>query len=201
MTDIPELIESALRESSVEFEVVGDGQFVVNLPGTRRLKTACWLTVGNHALTIEAFVVRMPDENAEQVYRYLLEHNARMYVVAWSIDDNGDIYLTGRVPLSCVTAEEIDRILGRRPGIRRRLVQPLAATGIRLVHPSRVGLAGEEGRVAGEPGRVRRLRSAPPTDGRVRFSAGRLTVAFAHDGIRNGCVSKTAVLSYIDTLP
>ena len=112
MTDIPELIESALRESSVEFEVVGDGQFVVNLPGTRRLKTACWLTVGNHALTIEAFVVRMPDENAEQVYRYLLEHNARMYVVAWSIDDNGDIYLTGRVPLSCVTAEEIDRILG-----------------------------------------------------------------------------------------
>ncbi len=112
MTDTAEIVESALRENSVEFEVVGDGQFVANLPGTRRLKTACWLTVGEHALTVEAFVVRKPDENAEQVYRYLLEHNARMYAVAWSIDDNGDVYLTGRVPLSGVTAAEIDRILG-----------------------------------------------------------------------------------------
>jgi hypothetical protein len=110
--DIPEVVEAALRESSADFDVVDDGEFVVNLPGTRRLKTACWLTVGEHALTVEAFVVRKPDENAEQVYRYLLEHNARMYAVAWSIDDNGDIYLTGRLPLSCITAQEIDKVLG-----------------------------------------------------------------------------------------
>jgi Putative bacterial sensory transduction regulator len=85
---------------------------VVNLPGTRRLKTACWLTVGDHALSIEAFVVRKPDEHAEQVYRYLLEHNARMYAVAWSIDDSGDVYLTGKLPLTAVTPDEIDRVLG-----------------------------------------------------------------------------------------
>ena len=108
---VPGVIESVLRDNELQFERVDDG-FVVNLPGTRRLKTACWLKVGEHALSIEAFVVRKPDENAEQFYRYLLEHNARMYAVAWSIDSRGDVYLTGRVPLSSVSLEEIDRILG-----------------------------------------------------------------------------------------
>lgn len=108
---VHDVIESVLRENSLQFERVEDG-FVVNLPGTRRLKTACWLRVGEHALSIEAFVVRKPDENVEQFYRYLLEHNARMYAVAWSIDSRGDVYLTGRAPLSSVNPEEIDRILG-----------------------------------------------------------------------------------------
>src|SRR6266536_4465062 len=104
---VHDVIESVLRDNDLQFERVDDA-FVVNLPGTRRLKTACWLTIGEHALSIEAFVVRKPDENAEQVYRYLLEHNARMYAVAWSIDDSGDIYLSGRVPLASITAEEVD---------------------------------------------------------------------------------------------
>jgi hypothetical protein len=107
-----ETVAASLRESGLEYERPGQQQFVVNLPGARRLKTACWLTVGEHAMSIEAFVMRKPDENAEQVFRYLLEHNARMYAVAWSIDDSGDVYLTGKLPLAAVTAEEIDRVLG-----------------------------------------------------------------------------------------
>jgi len=108
---VHDVIESVLHENDLHFERVDDA-FVVNLPGTRRLKTACWLRVGEHALSVEAFVVRKPDENVEQFYRYLLEHNARMYAVAWSIDSRGDVYLTGRVPLSSVSPAEIDRILG-----------------------------------------------------------------------------------------
>ncbi len=93
---VHDVIESVLHDNDLHFERVDDA-FVVNLPGTRRLKTACWLRVGEHALSVEAFVVRKPDENVEQFYRYLLEHNARMYAVAWSIDSRGDVYLTGRV--------------------------------------------------------------------------------------------------------
>ncbi|SOD70685.1 putative sensory transduction regulator [Jatrophihabitans sp. GAS493] len=105
-------IEAALIEGGLQFERISDLEFAVNLPGERRLKTACILTVGEHALSIEAFVVRKPDENREQFYGFLLRHNARLYAVSWSIDDTGDVYLTGRVPLHSVTAEEIDRILG-----------------------------------------------------------------------------------------
>jgi Putative bacterial sensory transduction regulator len=107
-----EIVEATLRASGLQYERPTRRQFVVNLPGTRRLKTACWLSIGEHAMSIEAFVMRNPDENAEQVYRYLLEHNARMYAVAWSVDDSGDVYLTGKLPLAAVTADEIDRVLG-----------------------------------------------------------------------------------------
>jgi len=107
-----ETVDATLRESGLEYERPARQQFVVNLPGTRRLKTACWLSVGEHAMSVEAFVMRKPDENAEQVYRYLLEHNTRMYAVAWSVDDSGDVYLSGKLPLVAVTPEEIDRVLG-----------------------------------------------------------------------------------------
>ena len=107
-----ETVDATLRESGLEYERPARQQFVVNLPGTHRLKTACWLSVGEHAMSVEAFVMRKPDENAEQVYRYLLEHNARMYAVAWSVDDSGDVYLSGKLPLAAVTPDEIDRVLG-----------------------------------------------------------------------------------------
>jgi hypothetical protein len=35
-----------------------------------------------------------------------------MYAVAFAVDHSGDIYLDARLPLSAVTADELDRILG-----------------------------------------------------------------------------------------
>jgi len=107
-----EIIRQALDASDVQFDEPEPGQFVVNLPGQRRLRTACWLMVRDQALAIEAFVVRKPDENEAGVHRWLLAHNPRLYGVSWSIDDSGDIYLTGRVPLAALSPDEIDRILG-----------------------------------------------------------------------------------------
>ncbi|MDT4917038.1 MAG: hypothetical protein QOH89_1738 [Pseudonocardiales bacterium] len=107
-----EVIEAALGEQDLEWQRLNDSTFAVALPGEKRLKTACILTVGNHALEIEAFVMRAPDENKERVYAWLLQHNVRMYAVSWSIDSAGDVYLIGRLPLSAVTADELDRVLG-----------------------------------------------------------------------------------------
>ena len=106
------VIDAALGDMELQFERLDDNTFVVALPGEKRLKTACWLTVGSHALEIEAFVMRKPDENREQVYAFLLQRNVRMYAVSWAIDASGDVYLTGRLPLAAVSAEELDRILG-----------------------------------------------------------------------------------------
>jgi hypothetical protein len=109
---VAETIESTLAEQELEWQRLDDATFAVALPGEKRLKTACILTVGAHALEIEAFVLRAPEENREQVYAWLLQRNARMYAVSWSIDATGDVYLTGRVPLHAVTADELDRIFG-----------------------------------------------------------------------------------------
>jgi hypothetical protein len=107
-----EVIQAALREQGLESQQVAEDTFAVALPGEKRLKTACLLTVGARAVDIEAFVVRKPEENHEGVYAYLLRRNARMYAVAWAIDDSGDIYLRGRLPLAAVSADELDRVLG-----------------------------------------------------------------------------------------
>lgn len=86
---------------------------IVELPGERRLKTNTILSIGEHSVRVEAFVCRKPDENHEGVYRFLLKRNRRLYGVAYTLDNVGDIYLVGRMALHSVTPDEIDRVLGQ----------------------------------------------------------------------------------------
>jgi hypothetical protein len=112
MADAAAVIEATLAERELEWERTDEGSFVVTLPGTHKLKTVVNLVVGDHALRVEAFVMRQPDEHREELWAWLLQRNARMYGVAFAIDAVGDVYLTGRVALHAVTADELDRLLG-----------------------------------------------------------------------------------------
>ncbi|MFI0784930.1 YbjN domain-containing protein [Streptomyces lydicus] len=113
MADDPrQVIETALDEAGLAWESPSDGVYVVTLPGTRKLSTTCSLRVGRHSLSVNAFVVRRPDENQEAVHRWLLERNTRLYGVSYAIDKLGDIYLVGKLPLAAVTPDELDRLLG-----------------------------------------------------------------------------------------
>jgi Putative bacterial sensory transduction regulator len=105
-------VRRALQEAGVQASETADGVFVLDLPGERKLSIPCRLTVGEHALGVDAFVCRNPDENHEGVYRWLLARNLRMYGVAFAVDRSGDIYLSGRVSLSAVTMAEVDRLVG-----------------------------------------------------------------------------------------
>ena len=109
---VAELIERTLAERDLVWERTGPRSYAVTLPGTHKLKTVCNLIVGEHALRIEAFVMRQPDERREELWAWLLQRNARMYGVAFSIDGVGDVYLVGRMPLHAVTPDELDRLLG-----------------------------------------------------------------------------------------
>lgn len=109
---VKQLLTDFFAERELDWEATGESSFVVTLPGTHKLKTACNLIVGEHSLRIEAFVMRRPDERHEDLWAWLLRRNARMYGVAFSIDAAGDVYLTGRVSLKGLDAEELDRILG-----------------------------------------------------------------------------------------
>jgi hypothetical protein len=112
MTAAAAAIEAALEAGGLTYEQTEPGSFFVTLPGTHKLATHCWLVVGAHALLVEAFVVRKPDENHEEFQRFLLRRNSRMYAVAFSTDAAGDVYLVGRLPLGGITEEEVDRLLG-----------------------------------------------------------------------------------------
>lgn len=109
--DPREVIRAWLTEHELEYEERGD-VFSFALPGERKLQTPVRLDVGSHALGVHAFVCRRPDEDHERVYRWLLEKNLRLYAVGFGLDPAGDIYLDARLPLSMVTPEELDRLLG-----------------------------------------------------------------------------------------
>ena len=105
-------VRAALKSLELEYENPRPGAFLVKLEGQHKLATMTWLVAGEHSLGVEAFFCRQPDENHEAFYRFLLERNGRMYGVHFTLDPAGDVYLTGRLPLSGVSAEDIDRLLG-----------------------------------------------------------------------------------------
>ena len=98
-----ERVEGCLREFLDEAGIgwepgVRAGEFVVSLPGEKKLTTVCSVVVGEQSLSISAFVMRNPDENHEAVYAYLLRRNLRLPGLAYAIDSSGD--------------EDVDQIFG-----------------------------------------------------------------------------------------
>ncbi|AOR33559.1 hypothetical protein BFF78_23050 [Streptomyces fodineus] len=108
-----QVLEGVLKDAELEWESPEPGNYVVKLPGTRKLSTTVSFLVGRHSLSLNAFVIRHPDENEAGVHRWLLERNLRLYGVSYAVDRLGDIYVTARLPLASVTPDEIDRLLGQ----------------------------------------------------------------------------------------
>jgi hypothetical protein len=105
-------IQAALDGLGLTYEHPEPGAYLVRLEGEHKLVTLAWLIAGEHSLQVEAFFCRQPDENHAAFYRFLLERNARMYGVHFALDRTGDVYLTGRLPLSATSETEIDTLLG-----------------------------------------------------------------------------------------
>lgn len=116
--DVQRLIEETLTDHGLTFTRYDGARgglpgLIVELPGERKLTTNTLLNIGEHSVRVEAFVCRQPDENHAAVYRFLLKRNRRLYGVAYTLDNLGDIYLIGRMALDIVNPDEIDRVLGQ----------------------------------------------------------------------------------------
>ena len=116
MTDragIAATVEAYLVDSGHDWEPgTRDDEFVVSLPGEKKLKTVASIVVSDTALSVSAFVIRNPDENHDEVYRFLLRRNLRLPGLAYAVDRAGDVYVTGRIPAAGVDAETLDQLLG-----------------------------------------------------------------------------------------
>jgi hypothetical protein len=106
------LIKTFLDGQGLEYDHPSEHTFLVSLPGQTKLATHCALIVGDHTLSINAFVIRKPDENAGAVHAWCMTKNAAMYGIAFATNELGDIYLVGRLPLGAVNEIELDRLLG-----------------------------------------------------------------------------------------
>lgn len=113
VTAAEERLTGYLRSVDLEWELGGrEGEYVVTLPGDKKLRTVVSLLVRPRTTSVSAFVVRNPDENHEDFYRTLLRKNLRLPGLAYAIDTSGDVYVTGRVPVAAVDAAYLDQLLG-----------------------------------------------------------------------------------------
>lgn len=108
-----EQLHTALDAIGADYRADTPRSVVVSLPGQRKLNIACGLVLEDHALRVEAFVARRPEERHEQVWAELLRRNGKLYAVAFATDEAEDIHLVGRLPFSAIDAAELDRVLGQ----------------------------------------------------------------------------------------
>lgn len=106
------MTEKFLLDSGYHVEKVSPDFFVVELPGENKLKTIVSLAIGSQSLSVNAFVMRRPDENDAAVHRWLLEQNAKLFAISYAVDHHGDIYVTARLPLGMVDEQTFDQLFG-----------------------------------------------------------------------------------------
>ncbi|MFF9673701.1 YbjN domain-containing protein [Streptomyces eurythermus] len=147
-----QVLEGVFKDAELEWESPAPGNYVVRLPGTRKLSTTVSFLVGRHFLSLNAFVIRHPDENEPGVHRWLLERNLKLYGVSYAVDRLGDIYVTARLPLASVTPDEVDRLLGQvleaADGAFNTLLELGFATSIRKEYAWRVSRGESTGNLA-----------------------------------------------------
>ncbi len=123
------IIEEFLDSHDLEFEQKNTDTFLITLPGEKKLQTHCALIVGSHSLSINAFVIRKPDENEADVHAWCLAKNASLFGIAFAINEVRDIFLVGRLPLVAVTDQEIDRLVGSVLQVSDSSFNPLLELG------------------------------------------------------------------------
>ena len=127
---VERLVAEHLTTVGVEHEPGGrPGEVVAVLPGEHKLRTTVSLLIGDHSLSASAFVVRRPEENHAEVHQWLLRRNARLQGIAFAVDDAGDVYLVGRLPLVGVTSATLDALLGGLLETADSSFDPLLAMG------------------------------------------------------------------------
>lgn len=89
-----------------------DGEVVVTIPGERKLKTVASFLVRDELTSVSAFVIRNPDENHAEFYRYLLRRVMRRPLLGYAVDGSGDVYVRGQVPTAALDARYLDLLVG-----------------------------------------------------------------------------------------
>jgi hypothetical protein len=92
--------------------VTGAPRWYLRLKGEEKEFVTVWLTLRQRTLRHEAQFMPAPETNVEATWLYLLKRNADLMGMAFALGDEDAVYLVGRVPVSRVDDDELDRIVG-----------------------------------------------------------------------------------------
>lgn len=98
--------------SSVVWAGAHEGRWGIRIRQEAREATTVWIDVGDLTVAFEAYLLPKPRFRREEVYRLSLTRNHRSWPAYISIDDQGDLFIRGRIGLSDLSRERIDQVIG-----------------------------------------------------------------------------------------
>jgi hypothetical protein len=90
----------------------GMDRWYLRLAGDEKDFITVWLTMRQRTLYHEAQVMPAPETNVEATFEYLLRRNAELAQMRFALGPEDAVYLVGELPVTDVTEEELDRIVG-----------------------------------------------------------------------------------------
>lgn len=107
-----EALLTGLADAGLEATPTGERRWMAMLSGEWKRTIPVQFEVGDRTLRLTSLFSGAPDEGHEAVYRILLQRNQRSGPVHFALDDEGDLILTGELPLAAVDTRAIDELLG-----------------------------------------------------------------------------------------
>ena len=92
------------------------GRWYLRLRGEEKDFVTVWLTIRQRTLHYETQMMPAPEVNEGPTFEYLLKKNAELHQMRFALGAEEAIYLVGEVPVSSVTEDELDRIIGSSLG-------------------------------------------------------------------------------------
>jgi hypothetical protein len=126
---VRDLVASELEGLGLEVTPVGEDRWMTMLSGEWKRTIPVLLELGDRALTVTSLFAGVPDERHAEVYRILLHRNQRPGPVHFALDDEGDLVLTGAVPLVALDAAALDELLGAVLGFADETFNQVLRTG------------------------------------------------------------------------
>ncbi len=110
--DARETLLSALEAADLDVDPAGEDRWMTMLSGEWKRTIPVLLDLEERHLHVTSLLCGVPDEGHREVYEILLHHTEEPGPVHFALDDEGEVILTGTVPLAALDARAVDELLG-----------------------------------------------------------------------------------------
>lgn len=99
-------------DSSAVWSGSHEGRLGLRMAQASRDFTTIWFDVGDLTVASEAYLLPTPRRGHEEVYRQALLRNRASWPVYIAMEVTGDLYVRGRVPLSDLSPQRLEELVG-----------------------------------------------------------------------------------------
>src|SRR6202042_964986 len=87
-------------------------RWYIRLKGEEKEVVTIWLTIRQRTLRHETHFMPAPETNLCETYEYLLRRNTSLHGMRFCLGPENAVFLVGEMPVSEVTQDDIDRVVG-----------------------------------------------------------------------------------------